>query len=141
MIKLIIFDLDGVLLDAKKIHYEAFNLALSQINKNLIISWSEHISIYDGLKTFQKLELLTKYKNLDPSLYDRIWKIKQEYTELMLDDIQYNENIYNCLSYLKENDYLIACCSNSITNTIIFTINNMSIKFFSIIFFKIYRIF
>lgn len=118
MIKLIIFDLDGVLIDAKKIHYEALNLALAKVNQNLIIDWSDHLSIYDGLKTSQKLELLSKNKGLSPSLYDQIWKEKQEYTESMLDKLNYNENIYNCLHYLKSQGYIIACCSNSIANTI-----------------------
>jgi HAD superfamily hydrolase (TIGR01509 family) len=118
MIKLIIFDLDGVLIDAKKIHYEALNLALAKVNQNLIIDWSDHLSIYDGLKTSQKLELLSKNKGLSPSFYDQIWKEKQEYTESMLDKLHYNENIYNCLHYLKTQGYLIACCSNSIANTI-----------------------
>ena len=35
--KLAIFDLDGVLIDSKKIHYEALNLALCSIDKNFII--------------------------------------------------------------------------------------------------------
>ena len=118
MIKLIIFDLDGVLIDAKKIHQEALNLALAKVNQNLIIDWSDHLSIYDGLKTSQKLELLSKNKGLSPSFYDQIWKEKQEYTESMLDKLNYNENIYNCLHYLKSQGYIIACCSNSIANTI-----------------------
>ncbi len=51
-IKLIIFDLDGVLVEAKNIHYDALNDALGDDYK---ISWNEHLSIYDGLKTNQKL--------------------------------------------------------------------------------------
>jgi HAD superfamily hydrolase (TIGR01509 family) len=134
MIKLIIFDLDGVLIDAKKIHYEALNLALSKINKNFIIDWPDHLSIYDGLKTFQKLELLTKYKGLELELYDQIWKDKQTYTGLMLEELKYNENIYNCLVYLKEHGYLIACCSNSITNTIFNSLKKIKIlDFFDLI--------
>ena len=30
MIKLVLFDLDGVLIDAKKLHYDALNLALGK---------------------------------------------------------------------------------------------------------------
>ena len=51
-IKLIIFDLDGVLVEAKKIHYEALNKALGS---NYCINWDEHLSTYDGLKTSQKI--------------------------------------------------------------------------------------
>ena len=53
-IKLIIFDLDGVLVEAKNIHYEALNESLGP---DYAISWNEHLSIYDGLKTTQKLEM------------------------------------------------------------------------------------
>ena len=50
MIKLIIFDLDGVLVEAKNIHYNALNDALEKKYK---ISWNDHLSTYDGLKTNQ----------------------------------------------------------------------------------------
>ena len=59
MIKLICFDLDGVLIEAKKIHYEALNSALE---KKFKISWEEHLAMYDGLKTNDKLNLLHKEK-------------------------------------------------------------------------------
>ena len=35
MIKLIIFDLDGVLVDARELHYTALNKALESIDKNI----------------------------------------------------------------------------------------------------------
>lgn len=57
MIKLICFDLDSVLIEAKKIHYDALNDALPQEYK---ISWEEHLAKYDGLKTNDKLNLLKK---------------------------------------------------------------------------------
>ena len=50
--KLVIFDLDGVLVEAKNIHYDALNEALGE---TYTISWAEHLSTYDGLKTNQKL--------------------------------------------------------------------------------------
>ena len=60
MIKLIIFDLDGVLIDAKKIHYDTLNQAIEQATgKQYVIGLSEHLSTYDGLKTTQKLQMLT----------------------------------------------------------------------------------
>ena len=61
MIKLIIFDLDGVLLKSKEIHFKAFNEALMKIGNDInvgsqfCITWEEHLSIYDGLKTKKKL--------------------------------------------------------------------------------------
>ena len=58
MIKLIIFDLDGVLVDAKEIHYESLNKAIELVDKKFIITRDEHLNKYDGLPTNVKLDLL-----------------------------------------------------------------------------------
>ena len=76
-IKLIIFDLDGVLIEAKNIHYEALNEALGE---KYAISWNEHLSTYDGLKTVQKLNMLSESKGLPLESHDSVWKKKQEIT-------------------------------------------------------------
>ena len=65
MTKLIIFDLDGVLVEAKEIHYTTLNRAIEEIaGEEYIITPAEHLSTYDGLKTQQKLDMLTKFKGL-----------------------------------------------------------------------------
>ena len=47
-IKLIIFDLDGVLVDSCNLHYIALNTAIEQIaGKEYIISKKEHLTIYN----------------------------------------------------------------------------------------------
>ena len=89
MIKLIIFDLDGVLVEAKNIHYEALNKALG----DYAISWNEHLSIYDGLKTNQKLDMLTEQKGLPIKEHKRIWEDKQKNTLDMLGDLEINPNL------------------------------------------------
>ena len=76
-IKLVIFDLDGVLVEAKNIHYEALNEALGN---EYAISWNEHLSIYDGLKTTQKLDMLTDRKGLSVDEHQTIWERKQHIT-------------------------------------------------------------
>ena len=75
MVKLIIFDLDGVLYEAKHVHFETLNESLDDEYK---ISWEEHLSKYDGLKTNQKLSLLTKEKNLPSSHHEKVWNKKQD---------------------------------------------------------------
>ena len=57
MIKAIIFDLDGVLVDTKKIHFEALNIALEKHNFKKI-SFEDHVKIFDGLPTLEKLKIL-----------------------------------------------------------------------------------
>ena len=66
--KLIIFDLDGVLIDSRDMHYDALNRALAKVDEKYIITREEHLSAYDGLPTTRKLELLTEKKDLLESL-------------------------------------------------------------------------
>jgi HAD superfamily hydrolase (TIGR01509 family) len=56
MIQAVIFDLDGVLVDADEWHFEALNLALADHDMREI-AWQEHLSIYKGLPTARKLEI------------------------------------------------------------------------------------
>ena len=58
-IKGLIFDLDGVLVNTKKLHFEALNLGLKKV-KAKEISYVDHLNIYDGLPTIKKLEILKK---------------------------------------------------------------------------------
>ncbi len=63
MIKAIIFDLDGVLVDTKKIHFEALNEALKKFDYKEI-KFEDHVKIFDGLPTNEKLKILNKKENL-----------------------------------------------------------------------------
>ena len=76
MIKLVLFDLDGVLIDTKWIHYACLNRALGEY----AISEEDHLNIYDGRKTTQKLQMLTERKGLPPQRYQEIYDNKQKYT-------------------------------------------------------------
>ena len=115
MVKLIIFDLDGVLVEAKNIHFEALNKALG----SYAISWNEHLSTYDGLKTFQKLEILSKEKELPKEDHSTIWKNKQKYTLEALSNLQINSDLLNTIAHLSKDGYKIVCCSNSIRKTVL----------------------
>ena len=124
MVELIIFDLDCVLVDAKTIHYDALNKALG---KKYAIDWNEHLSKYDGLKTNQKLKLLTKEKGLDPSMYDAVWKEKQKYTIEALREIKPNQTLQSILSALSDDGYRIAVCSNSIRKTVLTVLSKLGV--------------
>jgi HAD superfamily hydrolase (TIGR01509 family) len=122
--KLIIFDLDGVLIDAKTIHYNALNEALGE---KYFISWNEHLSTYDGLKTHQKLELLSRNKNLPLDDHTVIWNKKQDLTLKALLSITPNTNLYNTIEKLSKDGYKIACCSNSIRKTVLIALSKLNI--------------
>jgi len=119
MIKLIIFDLDGVLIDARELHYEALNKALFSIDPKFTINKEEHLSTYDGLPTTKKLELLTKNKNLPKESYSSIWSSKQKYTKEIIDfGFTFDESLRKVLFKLKEDGYKIYVASNSIRETV-----------------------
>ena len=125
--KLIIFDLDGVLYDSKKFHFEALNKALSKVSKKYEISFQEHVNIYDGLPTLKKLELLTSNKGLDITLHESIWQDKQIITAGLLDQIELNTELKKNLETLKEEKYKLAVASNSIKKTVIKVLENLNI--------------
>ena len=84
---LIIFDLDGVLVDTKEIHYLALNEAIYNTSgEDYIISPEEHMTTYDGLPTKSKLELLKVNKNLPVSDIPEIVNKKKRYTRDVLDE-------------------------------------------------------
>ena len=47
MIKGLIFDLDGVLVDTKDIHFQALNKALLKVNAKNVISFEDHSKNFD----------------------------------------------------------------------------------------------
>jgi HAD superfamily hydrolase (TIGR01509 family) len=131
MTKLIIFDLDGVLVEAKNIHFEALNKALGE---KYAIEWNEHLSTYDGLKTNQKLEMLNKNKGLPTSMYKEVWDNKQKYTLEALSGLQPSTQLKECLEQLTSEGYKIACCSNSIRKTVLTVLSKLGIiEYFDLI--------
>ena len=119
MIKLIIFDLDGVLVDARELHYEALNRALFNIDPKYIINRDEHLSTYDGLPTTKKLNMLTTFKGLPKDKYQIIWEDKQRQTiNIINETMTYDERIRTILCSLKNKGYELCVASNSIRETV-----------------------
>jgi len=117
MIKAVLFDMDGVLIDAKDWHYEALNKALNLFGYN--ISRESHLSTFDGLPTRQKLKMLSSSHNLPEGLHSFINQLKQAYTlEISQARCKPKFNHQFCLSRLKEDGYKIAVCSNSIRHSV-----------------------
>lgn len=117
MIKAILFDMDGVLIDAKDWHYEALNRALEHFGYT--ISRESHLSTFDGLPTRQKLKILSKAHGLSEQLHEFLNALKQVYTLAI--SHQRCKPVFNhqfALSRLKAEGYRIAVCSNSVRKSV-----------------------
>jgi HAD superfamily hydrolase (TIGR01509 family) len=123
MTKLIIFDLDGVLVEAKQIHFDTLNQALKEIEiitgNSYVITEAEHLSIYDGLKTTQKLEMLTKNKGLHADFYNDVWYRKQYLTIEAISQLQPDIKIIELFKKLRNMGYKLVCASNSIRRSVL----------------------
>lgn len=116
-IKAVLFDMDGVLIEAKDWHYEALNQSLGLFGYE--VTYSEHLSGYDGLPTRVKLKKLSAEKGLPQKLHGFIDEMKQQYTVGIIQNKCRPRFIHEyALSRLKSEGYRIACCSNSIRMTI-----------------------
>lgn len=128
-IKLILFDLDGVLCDFKIIHKDTLNNALSNIDKKYIITDHEHETIYDGLSTKNKLIKLSEYKKLPLDLHNKINEEKQKLTlEYINNNIVIDNELISTFTKLREEGYILCVCSNSVRKTINTTIKKLGLS-------------
>lgn len=117
MIKAILFDMDGVLIDAKNWHYDALNRALEHFGYT--ISRESHLSTFDGLPTRQKLRMLTQARGLPEGLHEFLNTLKQNYTlEISHQRCKPVFNHQFALSKLKAEGYSLAVCSNSVRQSV-----------------------
>jgi beta-phosphoglucomutase len=117
MIKAILFDLDGVLVDMPEGHYESLNRALKLFGAQ--IERDEHVSHFNGLPTRKKIGRLEELGRLPPGLCEMINSIKQKYTKEIIPKYcipDYSKIVL--LKHLKRNGLKLACCSNSIKETL-----------------------
>lgn len=116
-VRAVLFDMDGVLIDAKEWHYEALNKALSLFGFS--ISRFDHLTIFDGLPTRKKLELLSLERDLPRELHAFVNEMKQRYTvQIIHSRCKPSFTHEYALAALKSKGYKIAVCSNSIRETI-----------------------
>ena len=116
--KLFVFDLDGVLVDSKEIHYLSLNQALEQVDPKYIINEEDQRTTFEGLTTNQKLRILTDTRGLPEHYYDQIWKSKQEKSISFFNMLKKDEELIKIFTEIKNNNIKLAVASNSIKKTL-----------------------
>ena len=130
MIKTIIFDLDGVLVDTKLIHFSSLNEALKNTKKKYSISFSDHLKLKDYKNKIEKIIELLKKKIIDKNEVEKIKKDKKRYTSKLLgQQIKFNPKIYNIFKTLSKK-YNLVIASNAVNETLKICIKNLRIKKF-----------
>ena len=128
-IKLVIFDLDGVLLDSRDFHFQALNQALRAADESYEIDYKDHLERFDGMATTQKLGILTKEKDLPESLHQQIWNSKQAYTaDIIKQSVTASPERLNIFRQLQKLGIKIYVCSNAVRDTVVSVLHRMELS-------------
>ena len=115
--KMIIFDMDGVLVDACEWHRVALNEALQKVC-GYEIPKQEHYTIYNGIPTRTKLKILVEKGLIPPGLQSSIYEEKQRITVKTIEKhAEYRNEKVEMIKALKKMGLLVACYTNSIRMT------------------------
>lgn len=128
MIKWIFFDLDGVLVDSRQWHVNAFKEGL--IQEGIKLTDKDHEAL-DGLSTRSKLEILTRTHHLTSSQVEAILAKKQQVTlELLAKHLIPNDTLISLLTEIKRIGIKIGLCSNAVRETVNICLKGMKIEHF-----------
>jgi beta-phosphoglucomutase-like phosphatase (HAD superfamily)/dTDP-glucose pyrophosphorylase len=116
--RLFVFDLDGVLVDSKRIHFDSLNLALKSVDEKYAITEQDQEKIFEGLPTKEKLNILTKTRGLPEEEHEKIWRLKQEGSINFFKELKIDQELIDLFKIIKEYNVKIAVASNCIRETV-----------------------
>lgn len=119
-IEAVVFDLDGVIIDAKKFHRDCFIEACKQ-GAGLIIDEEFHEKHLEALSSKQKIEKLSQMRliNSDKDKVEVSFR-KQQLTLGKIGEVALTVPwMKSIMTHIKERDLYIALCSNSVRETCI----------------------
>jgi beta-phosphoglucomutase-like phosphatase (HAD superfamily)/dTDP-glucose pyrophosphorylase len=118
MNKALLFDLDGVLVDSRELHFEALNLALAEIDPKYVISLDEQATTYEGLTTKVKLEILNKTRGFPADRFKDVWRSKQNHTAKLFESLKEDPELIEIFELIESRGFKVGVVSNSIRQTL-----------------------
>jgi beta-phosphoglucomutase len=116
-IQAVIFDVDGVLVDARDWHFEAFNRAL--VPYSTTVSYAEHLSEFLGMTTKSKLALLVARGKVPAAGCAAILDSKRRYfRELLLARCRTNPGLQGVLEQLRVRGLVLGAASNAARDSV-----------------------
>lgn len=114
--KAILYDLDGVLVDACDWHYDALNRSLLEVC-GFKIGRREHAATFNGLPTKSKLQILKEQGRLTEVLFEQVHGLKQRYTFEIINDLRPDPVKIELHQKVINLGIKVACVTNSIRKT------------------------
>ena len=129
MTEYFIFDLDGTLIDANKLHRESFAWAVSQVDDFSVTLELE--DLLEGVPTLNKIDYInaTYNKSIDKQ---RVYELKQVYTDANLNTLHMNEDLIDTMRELSKHKSL-SLASNARSKFVFSVLNQFNLDFFDVV--------
>lgn len=112
----VIFDMDGVLIDARDWHFQALNEALSYFGCE--IGLQEHLATFDGLPTARKLSILSDRNRIPKHVHGIVESVKQERTSRIAAEKCYPQMQHLvAIGWIRNSGIKVGVATNSIRST------------------------
>jgi HAD superfamily hydrolase (TIGR01509 family) len=112
-----LFDLDGVLVDYRNLHRDAFLQAWNNVHTAYTISPPFHAEHLEARSTRQKIAWLGTHFSIDPRC-EEVSSLKQRFTQSLLEVAPVYQKTREALRHAKLAGVRFACCSNSVRATV-----------------------
>lgn len=122
----LLFDLDGVLIDLKELHRDSYITAWNKISPEAQIDIGFHALHLEARPTKDKVVLCNQILKRTASI-PAVSALKQAMTEELISIFTGLSAVTDTIKWLKGQGHRLACCSNSIRNTIHLALTKLDI--------------
>ncbi|MCF6515612.1 HAD-IA family hydrolase [Lactobacillus sp. S2-2] len=111
MIKSVIFDMDGLLIDSEKVYYNLFESVLNKYGKNITLD--DYVKLFSGRTFSENVSNLIDWYDLPADKKEVLKYFNDEGEKLAADDFDLKLGAKELLVYLKENNYIISLATSN----------------------------